>query len=114
MSSTGLTLGTSTAPARVSARSIGLKGVEFRILTGFAVALSLLVLGGSFTYRTSEQLAASVEWIAHTQELRATLADIFGSLAGADLVARDYRATKDQSQLQEYEALVAAARTHEA
>ena len=96
-----------------SARNIAPAGVEVRILAGFAVAISLLVLGGSFTYRTSEQLAVSVRWITHTQEVRTALADIFGSLAGASVVARDYWVTKDHAQLQEYEALVAGARAHE-
>jgi len=101
-------------PASRSTRRIGLAGVEFRILAGFAVAISLLVLGGSFTYRAASELTTSMEWIAHTQEVRTALADIFGSLAGAGIVARDYWVTKDQTRLQEYQALVAAARAHAA
>jgi len=96
-----------------SPRNIGLADVEFRILAGFAAAISLLVLGGSFTYRSSEQLAVSVRWITHTQEVRTALAGIFGSLAGAGVVARDYWVTKDQAQFQEYQALAAGARAHE-
>jgi PAS domain S-box-containing protein len=96
-----------------SARNIGLAGVEVRILTGFAVAISLLVLGGSFTYRTGVQLSESVQWIAHTQEVRTTLADIFGSVAGANLVARDYWVTKDPERLRDYERLTASARARE-
>jgi PAS domain S-box-containing protein len=93
-------------------RNIGLAGVELRILGGFAVAISLLVIGGSFTYRTSVQMSASVEWVAHTQEVRTTLAELFGSLAGANLVVRDYWVFHDQERLKEYETLVAAAHGH--
>ncbi len=100
-------------PARHSTpRSIRLSGVEIRILAGFVVAISFLVLGGSFTYRTSEQLAISMQWITHTQEVRTTLADIFGSLAGANVAVRDYLATGELSRLEEYERLVAGERTN--
>jgi PAS domain S-box-containing protein len=91
---------------------IALSGVEFRILSGFTVAILLLVLGGSFTYRTGEQLAASMEWIAHTQEVRTTLANLFGSLAGAHVAVRDYLATGELSRLEEYQRLVAAERAN--
>ena len=94
-------------------RRIGLAGVELRILGGFAVAISLLMLAGTFTYRTSVQMSESVEWVAHTQEVRTTLAEIFGSLAGANLVVRDYWVYQDQERLQEFESLMAAARAHE-
>jgi PAS domain S-box-containing protein len=96
-----------------SAREIGLAGVELRILGGFAIAILLLVVAGSFTYRSSVQLSVSVEWVAHTQEVRTTLAEIFGSLAGANLVVRDYWVFHDEARLQEYESLVAAAHAHQ-
>jgi len=91
---------------------IRLSGVEIRILAGFVVAISALVLGGSFTYRTGEQLAISMQWITHTQEVRTTLADIFGSLAGANVAVGDYLATGELSRLEEYERLVAGERTN--
>ncbi len=97
-------------PALKRADRIGLAGVEVRILTGFAVAMSLLVLAGSFTYRASVQLSQSMHWVAHTQEVRTTLADISGSLAGANLVARDYWVTKDPERLRDLERLTANAR----
>jgi PAS domain S-box-containing protein len=109
MASTGLTLGTSGAPARV-ADPIALSGVEFRILAGFSVAITLLIVSGSFTYRTGEQFAVSMERIAHTQEVRTTLSDIYGSLAGANVAARDYLASGELSRLEEYKRLVAAER----
>jgi PAS domain S-box-containing protein len=79
-----------------------LAAVEIKILSAFLLAMSLLLFGGTFTYRTSVQFADSVEWIAHTQEVRATLADLHGSLAGAELVQRDYLLTAQQARLDEY------------
>jgi PAS domain S-box-containing protein len=96
-----------------SARNVGLAKVELRILIGFAVAISILVVGGSFTYRTSVQLSQSMQWVTHTQEVRTALSDIFGALAGANLVARDYWVTHDPERLREFEGLVAAARARE-
>ena len=88
---------------------VALAGVEVRILSGFAVAIFLLVLGGGFTYRTSEQLSRSMQWVTHTQEIRTTLADISGALAGANLVARDYWVTKDPERRRELDRLRADA-----
>jgi PAS domain S-box-containing protein len=79
-----------------------LTAVEVKILTGFALAMCLLLFGGSYTYRTSVEFTNSVEWVAHTQEVRAALADVYGSLAGADLAQRGYLLTSDPAQWDEY------------
>jgi PAS domain S-box-containing protein len=79
-----------------------LTAVEVKILTGFALAMCLLLFGGGYTYRTSVEFTNSVEWVAHTQEVRATLADVYGSLAGADLAQRGYLLTSDPAQWDEY------------
>jgi PAS domain S-box-containing protein len=83
-----------------------LAGVEIKILSAFLLAMALLLFGGTYTYRTSVQFADSVEWIAHTQEVRATLADLYGSLAGAELAQRDYLLTMQNARLDEYARLV--------
>jgi PAS domain S-box-containing protein len=95
-----------------SRQRTALASVEFRILAGFAAAITLLVLGGGFTYKTAEELASSMQWVAHTQEVRTELSDIFGLLAGANVVARDYLATGELSRLQESQQLVAGERAH--
>ncbi|MGB6308398.1 MAG: PAS domain-containing protein [Steroidobacteraceae bacterium] len=83
--------------------------MEIRILSGFLLAISLLLFGGAYTYRTSLQLASSLEWVAHSQEVRANLAGLYGSLAGAELAQRDYLLTAQQERLREYQRLVEAA-----
>ena len=89
MATPGLTSGSHAAPARrlASGRAaqpsrVKLAAVETKMLAGFVIAMSLLLFGGGYTYRTSVEFANSVEWVAHTQEVRATLADLYGSLAG--------------------------------
>lgn len=108
----GVLMTSRRAAADDATRRIALGGVEFRILAGFAAAISLLVLGASFTYKTSEQLSVSMEWIAHTQQVRTELSAIFGSLAGANVVARDYLGTGEPFRLQEYQQLVTGERAH--
>jgi PAS domain S-box-containing protein len=115
----GQTLGNRAAPAGVAAtvttdrsglgldtEPTGLATVEIKILSAFLLAMSLLLFGGTYTYRTSVELADSVEWVAHTQEVRTTLADLYGSLAGAELAQRDYFLTTQRVRLDEYARLV--------
>jgi len=106
----GLFLGNRAAPARVAATVTMLIGhlatVEIKILSGFLLAMSLLLFGGTHTYRTSVELANSVEWVAHTQDVRATLANLYGSLAGAELAQRDYLLTTQHARLDQYVRLV--------
>jgi PAS domain S-box-containing protein len=94
-------------PARAAATAAALFGtLEIKILSGFLLAMSLLLFGGAYTYRTSVQLAGSLEWVAHSQEVRATLAGLYGSLARAELAQRDYLLTAQQGRLDEYMRLV--------
>jgi PAS domain S-box-containing protein len=96
--------GATPAPAATAAALFGT--LEIKILSGFLLAMSLLLLGGAYTYRTSVQLAGSLEWVAHSQEVRATLAGLFGSLARAALAQRDYLVTAQHGRLDEYMRLV--------
>jgi PAS domain S-box-containing protein len=94
-------------PARGAATAAALFGtIEIKILSGFLLAMSLLLFGGAYTYRTSVQLAGSLEWLAHSQEVRATLAALYGSLARAELAQRDYLLTAQHRRLDEYMRLV--------
>jgi PAS domain S-box-containing protein len=87
-------------------RTVTLTAVELKILAGFLVAFALLLFGGSYTYHNSVEFADAVEWIAHTQEVRAAVADLYGSAAGAEVAERDYFLTKAPEPLDEYRRLV--------
>ncbi len=108
LSHTGLPAGDRAAAGRGGGprRPAGLAAVEIKVLAGFIIALSLLLAGGAYTYRASAQFARSTEWIAHTQEIRAALASLYGSLAGAEVAVRDYVLTTNPRQREEYEFLV--------
>lgn len=108
----GILLSRGRSRAAVDPERSHLATVEIKILSGFLLAMSLLLFGGTYTYRTSVELADSVEWVAHTQDVRATLADLYGSLAGAELAQRDYLLTTRQTRLDEYARLVRTVKSH--
>jgi len=89
-----------------------LAAVEVKILAGFLFAMSLLLFGGSYTYRTSVEFAASVDWISHTQEVRKSLADVYGAFAGAELAQRDFLLTGSQSRRDDYLRLARITQDH--
>jgi len=108
----GILLSPGRSGAGLDIELSALATVEIKILSGFLLAVSLLLFGGTFTYRTSVELADSVQWVAHTQEVRATLANLHGSLAGAELAQRDYLLTAQQFRLDEYVRLAKVALDH--
>ena len=86
--------------------------VEIKILSGFLLAMSLLLFGGSYTYRASVGFGDTVEWIAHTQEVRKMLADVYGALAGAELAQRDYLLTAARPRRDDYVRLTKISQVH--
>jgi signal transduction histidine kinase len=93
----------------VKPKAIGrdLRGVEIKVLAGFVVALALLILAGGYTYTTSVAFANSVEWVAHTQEVRVSLAELSGSIANAELAQRDFLLTGERARKDDFEQLIA-------
>jgi PAS domain S-box-containing protein len=77
-------------PAIPSTKVARFAQVEIKVLSGFIFAMVLLVLGGNYAYRSNVRFADSVAWVTHTQEVRATVANVYGALAGAELALRDY------------------------
>jgi PAS domain S-box-containing protein len=82
-----------------------LGAVEAKILSGFVIALSLLLAGGTYTYRANAQFADAMAWVAHTQEVRTSLASLYGSLSGSEVALRDYLLTADTFHRAEYRLL---------
>jgi len=83
-----------------------LTAVEAKILIGFAAAMVLLVIGCTYTYKTSVEFTQSIEWLTQTQEVRASLAALYGSVAGAELALRDYVRTDEPLHGADYNRLV--------
>ena len=105
-------LATRQVSSRFDEQLASLAAVEIKILVGFIFALSLLLLGGSYTYRTSVRLTESMAWVAHTHEVRGALRSVYGSLAGADLALRDYMLSTSTDSEQEYDLLQREVRNH--
>jgi PAS domain S-box-containing protein len=102
----GILLSPRSSAAGLGSRIATLPAVEARTLVGFLLAFALLLVGGGYTYRGTVQFASSVEWVSHSQEIRAALAGISGSLGGAELAERDYFLAPDAARLGEYWRLV--------
>ncbi len=100
------------APAPRARHFVPLATVELKVLAGFATALALLVIGGSLTYRTNAAFSTALERVARTQEVRAALATVYGSLAGAEVALRDYVLTADSADRNEYQRLAHDALNH--
>ena len=113
---TMLSLGILWAPRDTGSPSrsqhTALAQVETKILIGFLLAMSLLLFGGAYTYRASVEFGDSVDWVAHTQEVRKMLADVYGALAGAELAQRDYLLTSGRARRDDYVRLTKILRTH--
>ena len=99
--------GASVTP-NIGRQSAVFTAVEIKVLSAFALAMFLLLFGGAYTYRADVEFRNALEWVAHTQEVRAALADVYGSLAGADLAQRAYLLTADPAQWNEYLRLAGA------
>jgi PAS domain S-box-containing protein len=110
----GILLAPRRDAASLGSRLSGLPAVEARTLLGFILAFALLLVGGGYTYRSTVQFASSVEWVSHSQEIRAALAGMYGSLGGAELAERDYFLASDPARLKDYQRLVAEVETQTA
>ncbi len=89
-----------------SAMGRDLRRVEIKVLAAFLVALALLIFAGGYTYTTSVAFADSVEWVAHTQEVRVSLAELSGAMANAELAQRDFLLTADRGRKEGFERLI--------
>ena len=89
----GTLLATHGAEGRDGRRAAALSAVESRTLVGFIGALLMLLLAGGFTYRATDELAASSQWVVHTQQVRAALRRIYATISDAESAQRDYLIT---------------------
>lgn len=108
-------LGVGTIVASASpigrARPIAPTSVEKKVIAAFIGALLLLFLGAGFTYRASVDFTESAQSIARGEQLREALANLSLVLSGAESAQAAYLLTSRQNQREEYERLVASAKT---
>jgi PAS domain S-box-containing protein len=102
----GILLFPKSSGTRRASKSTDLTPVEGRILVGFAMAMGLLVVGSTYTYKASVEFTQSIEWLAQTQQIRASLAALYGSVAGSEVALRDYVRTGEPLHDTDYSRLV--------
>jgi len=74
-----------------------LKTVESKVLLGFIGAMLLILMGSAITYRATTSYAESAYWVAHTQEVRAKLSDLYGSIVETVSAHHSYLLTGEKS-----------------
>jgi PAS domain S-box-containing protein len=74
----------------------------------FSAALALLLVVGVVSYRNNRNQVATEEWVAHTQEVLATLAGVLSDETEAESARRAYFITSDSMFRRKYETSAAA------
>ena len=64
--------------------------LEKLVLGGFVPAALLLVIGGGFTYTSGVNFSETASRVSHTQEVRAELGRLYGTVADAELLLRNH------------------------
>ena len=82
------------------------------VVGGFAPMLLLLLVGGGFAYESGAAFAQLAERIAHTQEVRAELGRLYGSIADAQSAQRNHVLTGTTRYAEEFLANAREARQH--
>ncbi len=67
--------------------------IEMRVFGSFVATFLLLLAGGSITYRTSAEFARLALLVAHTQNVRTGLSQLYATVADAEAAQRQYLLT---------------------
>jgi methyl-accepting chemotaxis protein len=86
--------------------------VGTKIGAGFGLALLIFVIVGMVSYRSVQAQIEDAGWVAHTNEVIATLSQFFSGLQDAETGQRGYIITGEEAYLSPYAAGVAAAQAH--
>ncbi len=81
-------------------------GIETKVLAAFIAALALLYLAGGITYRMGVSFSNSAKWVTYTQDVRAELGQLDGSMSDAETAARNYQLTAEPAFKTDYDQLV--------
>ncbi|MGC3986917.1 MAG: CHASE3 domain-containing protein [Pseudorhodoferax sp.] len=84
--------------------------IETLVLSGFIPTALFVLMGGGLTYTTGVRFADTARLVAHTQEVRAELAGVYGALADAELARRNQMLTGELQFSADYEAWAAGTR----
>ncbi len=76
--------------------------VGMKIGTGFTLALAILVIIGAVAYRSIAKLTETAGWVAHTQQVIATLEGVLSTMKDAETGQRGYVITGDERYLEPF------------
>ncbi|HEY4491451.1 MAG TPA: CHASE3 domain-containing protein, partial [Acidobacteriota bacterium] len=76
--------------------------VGTKIVTGFALALAVLVIIGVVSYRSVTKLIETADHVTHTHQMLETLEELFSLLKDVHRGGRGYVITGDESFLEPY------------
>jgi len=79
--------------ARSKPPLLALSHIELKVLAGIVFSLLLLLLGGGLTYRATVQSDSAAQWVAHTQDVRVSISDLYRSISDAETSQRNYLVT---------------------
>ncbi len=96
------------AVQRLRARS----RLETLVLGGFIPTAIFVVVGGGLTYNAGTNFADTAQLVAHTQEVRAQLGRVYGSIADAELARRNHLLTTDAQFDREFQIHAGETRGH--
>ena len=86
--------------------------VGTKILAGFGLALAIFVIVGIVSWRNVQKQSEDAEWVSHTHEVLATLAQLLTALQDAEAGQRGYIITGDDAFLPQHEAGITSAQAH--
>jgi methyl-accepting chemotaxis protein len=78
--------------------------VGTKIGTGFGLALAILVVIGAVSYRSTDKLTETADWVDHTHTVLEKLGGILQALTDAETGMRGYLLTNDENHLEPYNA----------
>ncbi len=97
-------------PAREPGQARTLSRAELKIATAFAAVVLVLVVGGGITYRFGDEFTRSTRWVAHTQDVRARLSQLYATLSDAEATRVSFLQTGTAYEGRELRLLTADAR----
>jgi CHASE3 domain sensor protein len=82
-----------------------------RLAAGFGVACAVLLVIAGTTYRNTANLIDTEDWVSHTYEVKARLADLSAALTLAESSQRGFLITGVENHLDTYRAALTAVKT---
>jgi CHASE3 domain sensor protein len=75
---------------------------ETKVYAFFVTAFAGVVILGFLTYRSTRELIVNDRWVAHTHQVRQSIADLEGAVLEAENRRRDYLLTGDSRDLAQF------------